>query len=687
MSTDENNKENFEYSDTSMEAARKLIEAVKKQFEEENAKILEYKKEMYRQNDFKLSRFAFYDGPNYYLDRKAMVFNIFIAPIGDTVEYYKKKVAEVIPELANSNAEYMVDLFAETLLHVMKMDIDLYINHYNILDDKDEYIIAMEYLDAKVAKKAAYLVSDWFYAIGNDDDKFDFAKKWSELQEEFDKTLFGGPTLYSLYEAGLKRDIPIIYLYEENQFQWGYGKKQLRGRSTTFHNDGIKDTELTTYKDMCGEFLEMCGFPTPKGYTVYTEEDAVTAAEKIGFPCVVKPVNGHKGEGVFTRIMSEQEVRFAFRKIVEIGENHDVPFMGVLVQTMIYGTDHRLLAVNGKFAAALQRVPAFVEGDGDHTIKELIDIENSKTIRLDNARSPLCKIKIDDDLIQYLGQQKKSLTTVPEQGEIVTLRKVANISAGGVSYNVSEKIHPDNIKLVEDIASYFHVRNLGIDVLAEDISKSWKDGNFGIIEINAGPGVFMHLAPAYGGSIDVPGMIIMSHFGEAKNARIPIIATNGVSKEITNHINFKIHEIDPDAEFGCLTEEGVFFNGVYFHNNPDHIQNQKIILRKPQVSVAMFTETTDSIFDFGLLYRGADMVILDNPTSAEEYVLTDQLMEGSILIEVKENHIELIIDNEVKESEQFASDEEKDNVIKKFIDMHINEIMHKYGDIVKLHAY
>jgi cyanophycin synthetase len=686
MSTEEQNNENLQDSGNSMEVARKLIEAVKKQFEEENAKILEFKKEMYRENDFKLSRFAFYDGPNYYLDRKAMVFNIFIAPIGDTVEYYKQKIAEGIPAMAESEAEFMVDLFVETLLHVMKMDIDLYINHYKVLDDGEEYIIAMEYLDDNVATEAAYLVSDWFYAISKDDEEFDFKKEWVAVQNMFDKSLFGGPTIYSLYEAGLKRDIPIIYLFEENQFQWGYGKKQLRGRSTTFHNDGIKDTEMTTFKDMCGDFLDMCGFPTPKGFTVHTEEEAVEAAEEIGFPCVVKPVNGHKGEGVTTRIMSEQEVRLAFRKIIQIGENNDVPFQGTLVQTMVYGTDHRLLAVGGKFAAALQRVPAFVEGDGGHTIKELIQMENSKLIRLDNARSPLCKINIDDDLIEYLSQQKKSLTEIPAQGEVITLRKVANISAGGVSYNVSEKIHPDNIKLVEDIASYLSVRNLGIDVLAADISKSWREGNFGIIEINAGPGVFMHLAPAYGGSIDVPAMIIMSHFGEAQNARIPIIACNKISKDVCNHLNYRIHEKDQNACFGYQTDEGVFFDGVFFHNNPDHIQNQKMILRKPQASIALFTESSDTIFDFGLLYRGADLVILDEPTAAEEYVLTDQMLEGAALIEVKENHVELIVNNEVQDSAQFASDEEKDNVIKRFIDMKLGDIIFKYSDIIKLHA-
>jgi cyanophycin synthetase len=166
----------------------------------------------------------------------------------------------------------------------------------------------------------------------------------------------------------------------------------------------------------------------------------------------------------------------------------------------------------------------------------LIEKENAKEIRLDNARSPLCKIKIDDNLKDFLALQNKDLTYIPDAGEKITLRRVANISAGGVSINVTSKIHPDNVKLVENIARYFKVKCLGIDVLAQDISKSWREGNFGIIEINAGPGVFMHLAPAYGGSIDVPKHIMLSHFDTQTKGRIPIIAGNFIPQQMMEKI-------------------------------------------------------------------------------------------------------------------------------------------------------
>lgn len=663
--------------DRSIDAAKQLIEAVRKQFEIENEKIYKYRTEIFKEKDFKPRKFYTYNGPSFYLDRQALVFNIFIAPEGDTVEFYKEKIVKHFPQLEAVDTPFVIYLFAETLMQVLKMEIDLFIGKYSISSDGDEYVVAVEYLDKDIAEEAVYLVSDWFRAMNNDI-VFDFGKEFAKLQAQFDKTLFGGPTLYSLIEAGVKLDIPVVYLFEENQFMWGYGKKQLRGRSTTFHTDGIKDTEFTMYKDMVGDFLEMCGFPTPQGKNCFEEEEVVAEALKLGFPVVVKPVAGHKGQGVTTNIESESEVRVAFNKIVKAAKEEGVNFDGALVQKQIYGTDHRLVSVAGKFVAALERVAAYVDGDGTSTIEKLINVENAKIIRLDNARSPLCKIKIDENLIDFLKLQQLTLNSVPAEGQRITLRRVANISAGGVSINVTDNIHPLNIKMVEDIASYFNVKALGIDVLAEDISKPWTEGNFGIIEINAGPGVFMHLAPAYGGSIDVPRHMIVSHFKNGDNGRIPIIAANTVRLGLAESINNKLHDINNDIFFGCLTEEGVFFNGAYFHNNPEHDQNVKMILRHPKVDFAMFKHNKHDIYDFGLLHQGADIVILDNADYAEEVTLKEQLMPAGIVVEIIENEIKLYRNNEELQTLYADNEDDCDSKVLELIAPFLPEIIAKY---------
>lgn len=629
-----------------------------------------------RLNDFNVSKFYVYNGPNAYLTSKALVFNIYLDPDGPEVDYYRDTVLKVFPKLAERKPTTVIDLFAETLLATLKMDIDLFINKYNISEDGEDYIVAVEYLDDYIAEECVYTVSQWFKSMNNKEN-FDFVTEFVKLQAAFDKSLLGGPTIYSLVEAGLKRNIPVFYLFEENQFQWGYGRKQLRGRSTTFQTDGIKDTEFTMYKDMCADFLMMCGFPTPIGKNCYTEDEVVKEALKLGWPVVVKPVAGHKGQGVTTGIESEEEARKACKKIMNAVETEGAKFDGMICQQQIYGTDHRLLTVGGKFVAALQRIPAYVDGDGVNNIEKLIQIENDLEIRLDNARSPLCKIKIDQDLKDFLTLQGLTLQSIPKKGERIELRRVANISAGGVSINVTDKIHPKNIEMVESIAKFFKVKCLGIDVLAADIAKPWNEGNFGIIEINAGPGVFMHLAPAYGGSVDVPGVIMKSHFYKPDFARIPIVAGNRLTSNLAENLFDKLNKIKPGIEFGALVEEGVFFNKKYFYKNDSHDQNVKIILRNPELDFALFNHVKDDIYDFGYFHEGADIVIVENP-EGEEKSLVDQVVKNGTLIEVNNGTIEIKVNGEVKSTKKYNNDQEKESLIVDFIESMASSLLSKY---------
>ena len=232
--------------------------------------------------------------------------------------------------------------------------------------------------------------------------------------------------------------------------------------------------------------------------------------------------------------------------------------------------------------------------------------------------------------------------------------------------------------MVEDIAGFFNVKCLGIDVLAADISKPWTDGNFGIIEINAGPGVFMHLAPAYGGSIDVPGLFIKSHFHKNEYSRVPIIAGNNISQNFAKILNDKLHEIKPDIYFSSLTDEGIHFNGEYFFKNEKHDENVKIILRNPKTEIALFTHNFDDIFDYGILHEGADIIILNNPHYAEEKTLKEQLLPGGILIEVRDD--EIIVSGEEPEhlSIPVENAEDKDAKLLEVIEPYLEELIVKY---------
>lgn len=408
---------------------------------------------------------------------------------------------------------------------------------------------------------------------------------------------------------------------------------------------------------------------------MFTVADAEEAADELGFPVVVKPVAGHKGQGVVTGIESADGVRRAFANILDAAAGKR--FEGAIVEQQVYGTDHRLLAVGGRFVAALERVPAFVDGDGSHTIADLIEAENATPARLDNARSPLCKIKVDDDLKEYLGLQGRTLATVPPPGERVVLRRVANISAGGVSINVTDRVHPANAAMVEDIAKFFQVTCLGIDVLAEDISRPWTEGGFGIIEINAGPGVFMHLAPAIGSSIDVPGIIIRSHFPHPGAERVPIVAGNRLSLDFCARLRERLLALRPGLEVGALTREGVSFNGRYLCNNPRHDQNVRIVLRNPKLGFAVFSHEGDAIRRFGLMHQGADVVILERPNADEEVIARD-LLPGGALVTVADGQARVTRDGTELAALPVPRAEELDQVLVQALEPLLGDLLTKY---------
>jgi cyanophycin synthetase len=630
-----------------------------------------------RDQDFDVRKFYFYYGPNHYLPKKAMVFNLYVAPDGPEADFYKPHVYEVFPHLQKLNLQTVADLFTHTLLEVLRMDINLFINDFSITEDASDYVIAIEFLDDYSAEDAALLVSNWFKSMNEGTvEQFNFLRKFELLQAIFDKSLLGGPTLYALVEAGIKNDIPVLFLEEENQYQWGYGVKQLRGRSTTFHTDGVKDTEFTMYKDMVTEFLMMCGFPTPAGNNCLTEEEAVSEAKKLGFPLVVKPVAGHKGQGVITGIQTESELKVAFQNIIEMAAKEGLFFDGAIVQQQIKGHDHRFLTLDGKFVAALKREPAFVTGNGINTIEELIEEENKKEIRKDNARSPLTKIVPDTDMIKFLQLQNLNTASVPEDGKKIYLRRVANISAGGVSINVTDNIHPKNIELAESIAGFFNVKCLGIDLLAEDITIPWKDGDFAIIEINAGPGVFMHLAPAFGPGINVPEMILLSHFKQAELARIPIIAGNNITRTLIAMLEETIDGKSPKITIGSLTHDGVFFNGKYFYKNNSHEQNVKIILRHPKTGFAIFNHSRANIYDYGFFHEGADIIILDHANWAEER-LKDQLLPGGHIIEISDKEISLEMNSNVLKTVKYT-EKNKEKRLAEIIRPLLFDLIEKY---------
>jgi cyanophycin synthetase len=486
----------------------------------------------------------------------------------------------------------------------------------------------VEALHARTQRSIVYAVWDWFEAITQEED-FLIDEQLTVLQDMFRHSVYGGPTVYALFQTAYGKGIPAFYLWDEGLMQYGYGKKHIRGVATTFDCDSHLDSDFTTRKDDCKAFLSTLGFPVPKGDVVVSREDALRAAEQIGYPVAVKPVAGHKGIGVTADVQNAEELKFAFGRAVDaIPEEQRIQ---VIVEKSIKGSDFRLLCVNGRFVAATERRPASVVGDGYSTIGELIDRENRKPERTDSATSPLGKIQWDDAMERYLDEQGLSTDSVIEKGRTVYLRKVANLSAGGLSIDATRKVHPDNIILAQDIAQHFRLTCLGIDVIASSLEKSWKSGEFGIIEINAAPGISMHLKPAVGESVDVPSHILETFFKSSTDARIPIITFNRISvqdlQETIDHILLQ----HPDWTIGAVCRDAVFVNRSAKILHKDYNTNIQNLLRHPKLDLLIAEYGEDVLERDGMFYYGSNMVVLDNPSETER-MLTRDIFDDSIVV-------------------------------------------------------
>jgi len=581
----------------------------------------------------------YYEGPNPYLASAALVFDLALTKYAEPlpIEEYLSVISDRYPHVAEETYDSHAHLFARTVVEVSKLDMGLHFDRWNVKSFPQFDRIAVECLHARTCRSAVYTVWDWFEAIARGK-PFAVEGDIELLQEMFRRSVYGGPTTYALMQTAHDRGIPTFYLWDEGLMQYGYGKRLVRGAATTFDSDSHLDSDFTTRKDDCKAFLDTLGFPVPQGGVVASLEGAIDIAEQIGYPVAVKPVVGHKGIGVTANVLDEVELKAAFRRAVKaVPEDQAVQ---IIVEHSVQGKDFRILCINGRFVAATERRPAFVTGDGTSTIAELIDRENRSSVRSDTPTSPLGKIKIDDALELYLEQQNLSLKTVLASDQTVYLRKVANLSSGGFSIDATPNVHPDNIILAQDVAQHFRLTCLGIDVVAQDLSRSWKDGNFGIIEINSAPGISMHLRPAIGDPVDVTSAILNTFFELENSARIPTLTFNRIAVADLQELVDHILQMHPTWVVGAVCREGVFVNRAEKVLHRTYNTNVANLLRNPKLDllIAEYPETV--LAEQGMFYYGSNLVVLDNPTETE-LMLARDVFSDSVTVTRQGNEISI----------------------------------------------
>ncbi|MGH7703761.1 MAG: cyanophycin synthetase family protein, partial [Gemmatimonadales bacterium] len=363
-----------------------------------------------------------------------------------------------------------------------------------------------------------------------------------------------GPSTAALVHAAEAREIPWIRLNQHSLIQFGHGRYQRRIQATVTSNTSHIAVELASDKEETNRILSNLGLPAPQQRLIHREEEAVTAAAKIGYPVVVKPYNANHGRGVSIHLTEPEQIRAAFH----LAQQHS---RSVIVESFIRGDDHRMLVVNGQLIAVSKRVPGHVVGDGVHTVEQLVAIVNTDPRRGVGHEKVLTRLEFDHQAERLLAKKGYTKDTVPVRDEVVYLRSTGNLSTGGTATDVTDIVHPDNVEMAVRAVKAIGLDVGGVDFLTPDIAQSYKENGGAICEINAAPGFRMHTAPSEGRPRDAAGPVIEMLFPPGTPSRIPIAAITGTNgKTTTARMLAHIHKLT-GRHVGLTTTDGVYIDG------------------------------------------------------------------------------------------------------------------------------
>jgi cyanophycin synthetase len=479
--------------------------------------------------------------------------------------------------------------------------------------EKGHYNMVFQYLDSEVGLEAGRLAIDLLRSLlpaeirhaDAPPDGWSFAEARDDFIRYAQRRAFG-PSTASLVKAAEERGIPWIRLNSASLVQFGHGRFQQRIQATTTGKTSNIAVELAGDKEETNNILRDLGLPVPMQRLVRSPQDAVRAAERIGYPVVVKPLSGNHGRGVSINLRAAADVEVAFGKAREHGRS-------IIVENYIEGFDHRLLVVNGKLVAAAKRMPGHVVGDGKHTIEALVEIVNSDPRRGIGHEKVLTRLEFDHQANRLLGQLGYDPQTVPQEGEIVFLRSTGNLSTGGTAIDVTDIIHPDNREMAERTIKAIGLDIGGVDFLSKDITESYRDAGGGICEVNAGPGFRMHVAPSEGTPRDVAGPVIDMLFPPGTPSRIPIAAVTGTNgKTTTSRMLAHILKLSGKT-VGLTSTDGVYIDGkLTVAGDMTGPVSAKMILRDPSVDAAVMETARGGLLRGGLGYTNCNVAACIN---------------------------------------------------------------------------
>ena len=465
------------------------------------------------------------------------------------------------------------------------------------------YQVVVEYSEESVGRQALELAEQLCKAaiagMG-----FDLEAAIAQLHE-LDEDVRLGPSTGAIVDAAVARGVPIRRLTDGSLVQFGWGAKQRRIQAAEIDSTSAIAESIAQDKDLTKSLLHAAGVPVPMGRPADNLEEAWAIALEVGLPVVVKPQDGNQGKGVSVNITERAAFDAAYATAVRYGV--------VLVEKFLPGHDYRLLVVGNKLVAAARREPPLVVGDGKHTVRQLVDQVNADPRRGTGHSTSLTKIRFDDIAIGRLREQGLEPESVPVKGRRVILRNNANLSTGGTATDVTDDVHPEVAARVIEAAQMVGLDICGVDVVCESVMRPLEEQNGGIVEVNAAPGLRMHISPSYGKGRDVGKAVIDHMYPNGDNGRVPVIAVTGTNGKTTT-VRLTAHLLRAQGlRVGMTNTDGVYVNGRQTDSGDcSGPRSARNVLMHPDVDAAVFETARGGLLREGLAFDRCKVAIVTN---------------------------------------------------------------------------
>ncbi|MCL2322151.1 MAG: cyanophycin synthetase [Oscillospiraceae bacterium] len=484
-------------------------------------------------------------------------------------------------------------------------------------------------------EKTALLIADLAIEIENsliEGKIINLNKKMKKIQEVYSDEMLG-PSTQAIVDEAYMKNIPVIRLGDKSMVQLGYGSKARRVQATLGPETNAVSMEIVCDKYLTKDILSKNFIPVAQGGIVNDKNHLLSLAEEIGFPVVIKPRYGNHGNGVYANIKTKKDLLDAYKFLLKEYEN-------ILIEKHIEGSDYRVTLINYNVSAVSKRLPPTIVGDGVSTIKQLIKRINADPLRGEGHEKPLTKIIIDEKLISNLKEKDLTINDIPNVGEEIVLRNNANLSTGGSAIDCTDLICRENIRICQRAARAVNMDICGIDICCKDISEPITRTNGAILEINASPGIRMHLFPTSGDSKNI-GKDLLDLYYKDGYENIPIVAVTGTNGKTTT-TRLIVHILRGQEEtVGMTTTNGIYINDECIEegDTTGYTSAMSILLNR-EVDAAVLETARGGLIRRGLAYEEADVAVITNIT--EDHLGLDGVNSMEELAKVKALVIEAV---------------------------------------------